>query len=65
MERYRNIEAESEITFFEEVGFLRIGQRSDPRLDDVNKLVDKLKIEGVGINIVHDPYIKDNFPYLR
>ena len=65
MERYRNIEAESEIRFFEEVGFLRIGQRSDPRLDDVNKLVDKLKNEGVGINNVHDFYIKDNFPYLR
>ena len=65
MERYRNIEAESEIRFFEEVGFLRIGQRSDPRLDDVNKLVDKLKNEGVGINNAHDLYIKDNFPYLR
>ena len=65
MERYRNIEAESEIRFFEEVGFLRISQRSDPRLNDVNKLVDKLKNEGVGINTVHDACIKDNFPYLR
>ena len=65
MERYRNIEAESEIKFFEEVGFLRIGQLSDPRLNDVNNLVDKLKNEGVEINNVDEGYLKDNFPYLR
>ena len=65
MERYRNIEAESEIKFFEEVGFLRIGQQSTPRLNDVNNLVDKLKNEGVEINTVDDRYLKDNFPYLR
>ena len=65
MERYRSIEAESEIKFFEEVGFLRIGQQSDPRLNDVNNLVDKLKNEGVEINNVDEGYLKDNFPYLR
>ena len=65
MERYRDIEAESEVKFFEEVGFLRIGQRSDPRLDDVSNLVDKLKKEGVGVNNVDDQYLKDNFSYLR
>ena len=65
MERYRDIEAESEVKFFEEVGFLRIGQRSDPRLDDVSNLVDKLRKEGVGVNNVDDQYLKDNFSYLR
>ena len=65
MERYRDIEGESEIKFFEEVGFLRIGQRSDPRLNDVNNLVYKLKNEGVVVNNVDDHYSKENFSYLR
>ena len=65
MDRYRDIEAESEIKFFEEVGFLRIGQKSDPRLNDVNNLVNKLKNEGLEINNVDGRYLKDNFPYLR
>ena len=65
IERYRDIEAESEIKFFEEVGFLRIGQRSDPRLDDVNNLVYKLENEGVVVNNVDDQYSKEKFSYLR
>ena len=65
MDRYRDIEAESEINFFEEVGFLRNGQKSDPRLNDVNDLVNKLKKEGLEINNVDDRYLEDNFPYLR
>ena len=65
MDRYRDIEAESEINFFEEVGFLRIGQKSDPRLNDVTDLVNKLKKEGLEINNVDDHYLEYNFPYLR
>ena len=65
MDRYRKIEADSGINFFEEVGFLRIGQQSDPRLEDINKLANKLKNEGLTINIVDDQYLKDNFSYLR
>ena len=65
IERYRDIEAESEIKFFEEVGFLRICQRSDPRLDDVNNLVHKLENEGVVVNNVDDQYSKEKFSYLR
>ena len=65
MDRYRKIEADSGINFFEEVGFLRIGQQSDPRLEDINKLANKLKNEGLTINTVDDQYLKDNFSYLR
>ena len=65
MERYRKIEADSGINFFDEVGFLRIGQDNDPRVNDIKNLADKLRKDGVEINNVDGEYLKHNFPYLR
>ena len=65
MERYRNIETDSGITFFEEAGFLRIGQQDDPRVNDINDLANTLKNDGVDIKTVDDQYSKDKFPFLR
>ena len=63
MDRYRTIEADSGINFFEEVGFLRIGQQSDPRHEDINNLANKLKNDGLTINTVDDQYLKNVSKY--
>ena len=65
MGRYRNIETTSGIAFFEEAGFLRIGQQDDPRVNDINDLANTLKNDGVDIKTVDDQYLKDKFPFLR
>ena len=65
MERYRKIEAESGINFFDEVGFLRIGNSNDARVDVINKLANKLRQNHIEINNVDEEYLKKKFPYLR
>ena len=65
MERYRNIETDSGIAFFEEAGFLRIGQQDDPRVNDINDLANTLKNDGVDIKTMDDQYLRDKYPFLR
>ena len=65
MERYRQIEIDSGIKFFEEVGFLRIGNADDQRANVIHQLALELRKDGVDINDVDEKYASDHFPYLR
>ena len=65
MERYRQIEIESGIRFFDEVGYLRIGQAGSPNVEKIHELARKLRKDGVEVNSVDDEYAKTYFPYLR
>ena len=65
MERYRQIEMESGIQFFDEVGYLRIGQEEDKRLNAIHDVARDLRQDGVDVNLVDDEYAAKYFPYLR
>ena len=65
MERYRQIEKESGFHFFEEVGYLRIGQAGSPNVEKIHELAKHLEKDGVDVNLVDDEYAKTYFPYLR
>ena len=65
MKRYRQIELDSGIKFFEEIGYLRIGLADDKNAHDVSELAQSLREDGVEINYVDDLYAEENFPYLR
>ena len=65
MERYRQIEKESGVRFFEEVGYLRIGQVGSPNVEKIHELAKNLGNDGVDVNLVDDEYAKTYFPYLR
>jgi len=61
MERYREIEIESGIEFFDEVGYLRIDGADDP---NTHQVASELRHDGVDVHSVDDQYAKDHFSYL-
>ncbi len=65
MERYRQIETDSGINFFDEVGFLRIGTADGQRANDIQQLSVQLRREGVDVKDVDEQYASEHFPYLR
>ena len=65
MERYHQIEKESGIPFFDEVGYLRIGQADDERANKIHAVAKELRSNGIEVCQVDDEYASKHFPYLR
>ena len=65
MARYRAIEKDSGISFFKEVGFLRVGVSSDEGAKGIHDLIQNLRQEGFDVNTVDQHYASTHFPYIR
>ena len=65
MARYRAIEKDSGISFFKEVGFLRVGVSTDEGANNIHDLIHDLRQEGVDVNTVDQHYASTHFPYIR
>ena len=65
MARYRTIENDSGISFFKEVGFLRVGVSTDEGANNIHDLIQNLRQEGFDVNTVDQHYASTHFPYIR
>ena len=65
MARYRAIEKDSGISFFKEVGFLRVGVSTDEGAKGIHDLIQNLRQEGFDVNTVDQHYASTHFPYIR
>ena len=65
MARYRAIEKDSGISFFKEVGFLRVGVSTDEGAKSIHDLIQNLRQEGFDVNTVDQHYASTHFPYIR